>query len=148
MPAIILDGKALARQIESELITRVQRIREKINDKSPILATILVGDDPASATYVKMKANACKHVGIESLRIVLPQTTTTDELLNEISVEPVTVAIAFRAGRLDGSLQARGLRIALGDLLIAATALELGYAVATHNVRHYQIIPELVLKQL
>ncbi len=84
MPPLILDGKALARQIESELVARVQRIKEKTNGKAPILATILVGDDPASATYVKMKANACKRVGIESLRIVLPQTTTTEELLSEI----------------------------------------------------------------
>jgi len=50
----------------------------------PILATILVGDDPASATYVKMKGNACQRVGMESLKIVLPQTTTTEELLGEI----------------------------------------------------------------
>ena len=58
MTAIVLDGKVLARQIESELIIRVQRIKEKSNGKPPILATILVGDDPASATYVWMKGNA------------------------------------------------------------------------------------------
>jgi predicted nucleic acid-binding protein len=58
-----------------------------------------------------------------------------NELLNEISVEPITIPIAFRAGKIDGSLQAKGQRIALGDLLIGATALELGYAVVTHNVR-------------
>ena len=84
MTAIVLDGKALARQIETELAVRVQKIKEKSNNKPPILATILVGDDPASATYVKMKGNACKRVGMESLKIVLPQTTTTEELLREI----------------------------------------------------------------
>ena len=78
MTAIVLDGKALARQIETELAVRVQKIKEKSNNKPPILATILVGDDPASATYVKMKGNACKRVGMESLKIVLPQTTTTE----------------------------------------------------------------------
>jgi tRNA(fMet)-specific endonuclease VapC len=56
-----------------------------------------------------------------------------DELLKEIPVEPVTIAIAFRAGKLDGSMAAAGIRIALGDLLIGTTALELGYPVATHN---------------
>jgi predicted nucleic acid-binding protein len=71
-----------------------------------------------------------------------------NELLTEITPEPVTVAIAFRAGRLDGSLQATGTRVALGDLLIGATALELGYAVATHNVRHFQMIPGLVVEHL
>ena len=84
MTGIVLDGKVLAQQMESELAIRVQRIKDKSNGKPPILATILVGDDPASATYVRMKGNACKRVGMESLRIVLPQTTTTDELLSEI----------------------------------------------------------------
>ena len=81
---IILDGKALAQHIEKELALRVQSIKERNNGKTPILATILVGDDPASATYVRMKGNACQRVGMESLKIVLPQTSTTDELLNEI----------------------------------------------------------------
>jgi len=71
-----------------------------------------------------------------------------NELLNEISAEPVTAAVALRAGRIDGSLQATGLRIALGDLLIGATALELGYAVATHNLRHFRMIPDLDVKEL
>ena len=68
--------------------------------------------------------------------------------MNEISVEPITTPIAFRAGKIDGSLQAKGLTIALGDLLIGTTALELGYAVVTHNVRHFQMIPNLIVKQL
>lgn len=84
MKTIILDGKALAQQIEKELALRVQGIKERNNGKVPILATILVGDDPASATYVRMKGNACQRVGMKSLKIVLPQTSTTDELLNEI----------------------------------------------------------------
>lgn len=71
-----------------------------------------------------------------------------DELLNEISVEPVTAPIALRAGKIDGILQAQGMRISLGDLLIGTTALELGYAVATANVRHFRLIPNLVAHQL
>jgi methylenetetrahydrofolate dehydrogenase (NADP+) / methenyltetrahydrofolate cyclohydrolase len=84
MAAIVLDGKLLARQVETELAVRVQRLKDKVGGKVPVLATILVGDDPASATYVRMKANACKRVGIDSLRIALPQATTTEELLSEI----------------------------------------------------------------
>ena len=84
MTGTVLDGKALAQQLETELATRVQSIKDKSNGRTPILATILVGEDPASATYVKMKGNACKRVGMESERIVLPQNTTTDELLAEI----------------------------------------------------------------
>jgi methylenetetrahydrofolate dehydrogenase (NADP+)/methenyltetrahydrofolate cyclohydrolase len=48
------------------------------------LATILVGDDPSSATYVKMKGNACRRIGMESLRVELPRATSTSELLAEI----------------------------------------------------------------
>ena len=84
MPGIILDGKTLSQQIESELALRVQQITARSNGKVPILATILVGDDPASATYVRMKGNACKRVGMESLKVMLPQSTTTNELLSEI----------------------------------------------------------------
>lgn len=84
MAAVILDGKALARQIEAELAARVRKLTEGSGGKAPILATILVGDDPASATYVKMKGNACQRVGMESLKVVLPQTATTNELLDRI----------------------------------------------------------------
>jgi methylenetetrahydrofolate dehydrogenase (NADP+)/methenyltetrahydrofolate cyclohydrolase len=84
MAAIMLNGKSLARQIETELSARVQAIKASNNGVAPMLATILVGDDPASATYVKMKGNACQRVGMESVRLVLPQTTSTEQLLAEI----------------------------------------------------------------
>jgi predicted nucleic acid-binding protein len=60
----------------------------------------------------------------------------------------VTVAIALRAGKIDGQNQARGVRIPLSDLLIGATALELGYGVGTANIRHFQLIPNLSVIQL
>jgi methylenetetrahydrofolate dehydrogenase (NADP+)/methenyltetrahydrofolate cyclohydrolase len=81
--ATVLDGKALAKQIERELASRVEKIKAR-SGHTPILATILVGDDPASATYVRMKGNACRRVGMDSLKIVLPASTTTQELLAEI----------------------------------------------------------------
>jgi methylenetetrahydrofolate dehydrogenase (NADP+)/methenyltetrahydrofolate cyclohydrolase len=81
---LILDGKKCALQIENELAGRVSQIRNHPAGKTPVLATILVGSDPASATYVKMKANACERVGMESRRIHLPDTTTTAQLLEQI----------------------------------------------------------------
>lgn len=84
MAAIVLDGKALSKKIESELALRVEKIVKRSGGKVPILATILVGDDPASATYVRMKGNACRRVGMQSLKVILPQSTTTVELLVEI----------------------------------------------------------------
>jgi predicted nucleic acid-binding protein len=65
------------------------------------------------------------------------------ELAAALPVHPVTVPIALRAGQIDGESTAKGVRIALSDLLIAVTALELGYRVATANVRHFQMVPGL-----
>ncbi len=84
MPAQILDGKAIAQQTEAELSERVAQLKEKSGGNAPILATILVGGDPASATYVRMKQNACKRVGMESIAVEMPEETTTEELLAKI----------------------------------------------------------------
>lgn len=83
MNPVILDGKSLAEKIRGELLERVTTIKES-GPSAPVLATILVGDDPASATYVKMKGRACESVGMGSRRLELPENTTTEELLNAI----------------------------------------------------------------
>lgn len=80
---LVLDGKTLAKGIEKELAVRVQRIKDKTNTL-PVLATILVGSDPASVTYVRMKGNACARVGMQSLKIELPEATTTQQLIDKI----------------------------------------------------------------
>lgn len=85
MSALVLDGKAVAQQSEAEMTARVSALKAKSNGRTPILATILVGADPASATYVKMKGNACRRVGMESLAVTLPAATTTGELLATIA---------------------------------------------------------------
>ena len=83
MSALLLDGKALSLKMEAELAERVAHIKAK-SGRTPILATILVGDDPASATYVTMKGKACQRVGMDSIRLELPSVTTTEQLLAEI----------------------------------------------------------------
>ncbi len=65
------------------------------------------------------------------------------ELITALPVHPVTVSVALRAGQIDGESTAKGVRIALSDLLIGVAALELGYRVATANIRHFQMIPGL-----
>ena len=84
MTATVLDGKAYAKQMEAELAKRVAKLKQH-SGRTPILATILVGDDPASATYVKMKGNACQRVGMDSLKVAMPQATTTEQLLAKIA---------------------------------------------------------------
>ncbi len=80
---LIMDGKSVAKETEEALKERVQKLKEE-KGFIPILATVLVGNDPASATYVKMKGNACERVGMKSLKVELPEETTTDELLKKI----------------------------------------------------------------
>jgi methylenetetrahydrofolate dehydrogenase (NADP+)/methenyltetrahydrofolate cyclohydrolase len=84
MSALVLDGKALASSWEQQLGERVAQLKEKSGGKAPILATILVGADPASATYVNMKGNACRRIGMGSMAVEMSDQTTTEELLAKI----------------------------------------------------------------
>ena len=91
MSALILDGKTLAKKTEAELSERVSALKQSNKGQAPILATILVGSDPASGTYVKMKQNACKRIGMESIAVELSEETTTAQLLakiNELNANP------------------------------------------------------------
>ena len=82
MKATILNGKELASISEEEIKKEVSALIK--NGVIPTLATILVGNDPASETYVRMKSNTCKKVGMESVAIKLPESSTTEELLQTI----------------------------------------------------------------
>ncbi len=83
MEKLILDGKAVSKDIRSKLAVRVEELQSK--GVTPCLATILVGENPSSETYVKMKGNACKKLGIQSERIHLSSETTTEELVDTIN---------------------------------------------------------------
>lgn len=88
--ATVLDGKALAKQIEQSLSQRVAAIKDKTG-RTPSLATILVGADPASATYVRMKGNACTRVGMDSIKVEMASETTTEQLkakIDELNSNP------------------------------------------------------------
>ena len=80
---ILLDGKTVSQLVLQNCAQRVARIKTQTGI-SPCLATILVGEDPASATYVKMKGKRCEEVGMQSLRVHLPTETTTEQLLARI----------------------------------------------------------------
>lgn len=82
MSAIILDGKELSKISEESIKERVSKLSEK--GIKPTLATVLVGNDPASETYVKMKRNTCARVGMESIAVELSEATSTEELLKTI----------------------------------------------------------------
>lgn len=82
MTATILDGKKLSKITEESIKKRVEILSNE--GVKPTLATILVGDDPASETYVKMKRNTCARLGMQSIAIELPKDTSTEELLKKI----------------------------------------------------------------
>ncbi|HEY6287943.1 MAG TPA: PIN domain-containing protein [Nitrospiraceae bacterium] len=70
------------------------------------------------------------------------------ELLNDLEVYAYTKETGLLAGKIDGEQQSRGIIIPFGDLLIGATALEVGYSMLTVNVRHFRLIPGLTVVQL
>ena len=83
MSAQILDGKALASAIKTELTSRVVALKAK--GITPGLGTVLVGNDPGSLSYVGGKHRDCKEVGINSIRVDLPESATEKDVLAAIA---------------------------------------------------------------
>ena len=81
--AEIIDGKLVSRTVRENIACEVKEFREKYGI-APGLAVILVGEDPASAVYVRNKHKGCLEVGMESFEIKMPEQTSEDELLSKI----------------------------------------------------------------
>ena len=81
--ASIIDGKAVAADIRAGIKEEVAELKEK-HGLVPGLAVVLVGEDPASATYVRMKKKGCLEMGINSYEYTMPADTTEDELLQKV----------------------------------------------------------------
>ena len=79
MSALILDSKALAERIKGEITNKVLKM-----DKKPALGTILVGSDPGSIAYVDGKHRDCAQVGIKSIKVNLPESATTEEVIKAV----------------------------------------------------------------
>jgi methylenetetrahydrofolate dehydrogenase (NADP+)/methenyltetrahydrofolate cyclohydrolase len=82
LPAEIIDGVAIARAVRAEVARDAAALSER--GVRPGLAVVLVGDDPASAVYVRAKGKACEEAGMHSVTIRLPKETSQDELLEHI----------------------------------------------------------------
>jgi len=96
--AQLMDGTGLARRIVDETAKRAADLTERTG-VAPCLATVLVGEDPASVTYVRMKQNRSRKAGIESRHVALSAGTTTDELigtLTELSADPTVHGILLQ----------------------------------------------------
>ena len=94
--AKIISGKDLAASLKAEMAAKVAEYPEKYG-RAPKLAVILVGDDPASQTYVRNKAKACETVGITNMTVRMPAETAEEELLS-------TIASLNRDDSVDGIL--------------------------------------------
>lgn len=97
MSAIVMDGTAVANRILAETANRAAQF-ERERGRKPCLATVLVGDDPASHTYVRMKTNRCRTTGLDSQRHDLPADASTneavelvDELTSDHTVDGILV---------------------------------------------------------
>lgn len=82
--ARLIDGKAVAQRVLDAAAKKVERTKSHTG-VTPGLATVLVGDDPASATYVKMKAKRCEAAGMHSLRVEMPASSTTEDVVSKIT---------------------------------------------------------------
>lgn len=95
MPAQPMDGRAVAAQLDGDTASRAAQFTARA-DRKPCLATVLVGDDAASATYVRMKQRRCAKLGLDSRAVVLPAASTTDDVVGavrDLDIDPVVDGI-------------------------------------------------------
>lgn len=112
MAAQLLDGKTMSNELREKLALRVENL--KVRGVTPGLAVILVGEDPASQIYVKNKGLGCAQVGMHSVTIRLPETTTQQELETQIdqlngdaSIHGILVQLPLPAGLDEAAALAR-----------------------------------------
>ena len=92
----LIDGKSLANKVQASVTSEVEQLKQEKNIV-PGLAVILIGDDPASHAYVKMKAKACENVGFYSITHNMPDTISQDEII-------ATIEMMNNNPRIDGIL--------------------------------------------
>lgn len=155
-PEKILDGRAVAKHIEAEVVAEIER-KMAAGATRPILATIIVGENPSSVTYVRMKGNACRRVGIEPKKVELPEQTTTEELLSvidELNADPDVYGILLQHpvprqideracfDRIDPEKDVDGVGVnSLGKTALGLPGYRAATAQAIMNILNYYNIP-------
>jgi tRNA(fMet)-specific endonuclease VapC len=130
---LILDSTILiAGERRGETVKQiVQRVRDACGDIESALSAISIIELTHGIYRARTDADRVRRQAF------------ADELARDMIVHPVSLAIAQLAGRIEGEQAAKGISIAVEDLIIGATALYLGFDVATLNVKHFQAIPGL-----
>jgi len=133
--------------VDSSVITAAERRGDNVTQllKQVVAAT---GDQRAVLSSVGLTELVHGIHRAKSAQARTSRESFVRELLNDVEVYPYTKETALLAGKIDGEQQGRGITIPFGDLLIGATALEVGYSMLTVNVRHFRLIPGLTVVQL
>jgi len=133
--------------LDSSVLIAAERNRETVAELLRRMFA-LVGDQETALSAVVLVELAHGIHRANTPQVRARREAFVQELLAYVPVYPLTQQIALLAGRIDGEQQSRGIKIPFPDLLIGATALHLRYAVCTGNPRHFQMIPDLEVKQL
>jgi len=135
---LILDTSVLiASERRGDTVKQtIERVRSACGDKESALSAISVVELTHGIYRAKTDADRVRRKAF------------SDELWRDLIVHPVSLAIAQLAGRIEGEQAANGITIAFEDLIIGATALHLGFDVATLNVKHFRLIPGLKITTL
>jgi predicted nucleic acid-binding protein len=130
---LILDSSVLiAGERRRETVKQVlERVHDRRNEGEVALSVVSIIELTHGIYRAKTEADRIR------------RTAFTEELCRDVVVHPVSLAIARLTGRIEGEQAARGVSIAVEDLMIGATALHFGFDVLTLNVRHFQLIPGL-----
>jgi predicted nucleic acid-binding protein len=133
--------------LDSSVLIAAERKGQNVRHALAEIAASAAGEDVAVSVITQIElAHGAARANTPQRKITRRQFLS--ELMSVLPVHPITASIALHAGEIDGERAAQGVRLALSDLLIGVTALELGYRVATGNLRHFQQIPGLQIVQL
>jgi predicted nucleic acid-binding protein len=128
--------------LDSSIIVAAERRKDTPNQLLRHI-TFLAGDQEVAISAIGLTEIVHAIYRTPSIPMRLRRQAFIDDLLAYMEVLPYTTSTAWLAGRIDGEQRSAGVTIPSLDLLIGATALEIGYAIVTTNVRHFQLIPGL-----
>ena len=128
--------------LDSSILVAAERERQPVSELLVTLAQSVPDSEFVLCALTVMELEHGYHRA-RTPELAMRRRRYLDEIYAVFPIEPFTREIAARAARVDAELRISGVVISTADLLIAATALHLGFGVSTHNVRHFRVVPNL-----